>query len=88
MTVNLGFGGGRLPPEMLPKIRRLRAKCAERDLHRAIEGYGGENATTAAQAAAAGATAILAGSAIFRAEDYREAIASIRAGATTAAAKS
>jgi Ribulose-phosphate 3 epimerase family len=30
MTVNPGFGGGRLPPEMLPKIWRLRAKCAER----------------------------------------------------------
>ena len=39
--------------------------CAERGLHPVIEVDGGENATTAAQAAAAGATAIVAGSAIF-----------------------
>jgi ribulose-phosphate 3-epimerase len=87
MTVNPGFGGQRFLPEMLPKIRRLRAMCAERDLHPVIEVDGGENATTVAQSAAAGATAIVAGSAIFGAEDYREAIASIRASAATAAAK-
>jgi ribulose-phosphate 3-epimerase len=86
MTVNPGFGGQRFLPEMLPKIRRLRAMCAERDLRPVIEVDGGENATTAAQAAAAGATAIVAGSAIFGAEDYREAIASIRASAAAAAA--
>jgi ribulose-phosphate 3-epimerase len=69
---------------MLPKIRRLRAMCAERDLHPIIEVDGGENATTAAQAAAAGATAIVAGSAIFEAEDYEKAIAEIRASAAAA----
>jgi ribulose-phosphate 3-epimerase len=37
---------------------------------------------TAAQAASAGATAIVAGSAIFEAEDYGAAIAAIRAGAS------
>jgi ribulose-phosphate 3-epimerase len=88
MTVNPGFGGQRFLPEMLPKIRRLRAMCAERDLHPVIEVDGGENATTAAQAAAAGATAIVAGSAIFEAGDYREAIASIRSSAAAAVAKS
>ena len=81
MTVNPGFGGQCFLPEMLPKIRRLRAMCAERDLHPVIEVDGGENATTAAQAAAAGATAIVAGSAIFEAEDYEKAIANIRASA-------
>ena len=65
MTVNPGFGGQSFLPEMLPKIWRLRAMCAERGLHPVIEVDGGENATTAAQAAAAGATAIVAGSAIF-----------------------
>lgn len=88
MTVNPGFGGQRFLPEMLPKIRRLRAMCAERDLHPVIEVDGGENATTAAQAAAAGATAIVAGSAIFGADDYAKAIARIRAGAAAAAAGS
>jgi ribulose-phosphate 3-epimerase len=87
MTVNPGFGGQRFLPEMLPKIGRLREMCRERDLHPIIEVDGGENATTAARAAAAGATAIVAGSAIFGAEDYRQAIASIRESAAAAAAK-
>ena len=88
MTVNPGFGGQAFLPEMLPKIRRLRTICAERDLHPVIEVDGGENVTTAAQAAAAGATAIVAGSAIFGTEDYAAAIAAIRANATAAAAQS
>jgi ribulose-phosphate 3-epimerase len=88
MTVNPGFGGQAFLPEMLPKIRRLRSICAERGLHPVIEVDGGENATTAAQAAAAGATAIVAGSAIFGTEDYTAAIAAIRASATAAAARS
>ena len=88
MTVNPGFGGQAFLPEMLPKIRRLRAICAERGLHPVIEVDGGENVTTAAQAAAAGATAIVAGSAIFGTEDYAAAIAAIRANATAAAAQS
>ena len=83
MTVNPGFGGQSFLPEMLPKIRRLRAMCAERGLHPAIEVDGGENATTASQAAAAGATAIVAGLAIFGTKDYAKAIAELR---TTVAA--
>ena len=78
MTVNPGFGGQAFLPEMLPKIRRIRAICAERGLNPIIEVDGGENAMTAAQAVAAGATAIVAGSAIFGAEDYATAIAAIR----------
>ena len=84
MTVNPGFGGQCFLPEMLPKIGRLRAMCAARGLNPVIEVDGGENPRTAAQAAAAGASAIVAGSAIFGAKDYREAIASIRASAVAA----
>ncbi|HJZ29870.1 MAG TPA: ribulose-phosphate 3-epimerase [Hyphomicrobiaceae bacterium] len=84
MTVNPGFGGQCFLPEMLPKIGRLRAMCAARGLNPVIEVDGGENPRTAAQAAAAGASAIVAGSAIFGAKDYREAIASIRASAAAA----
>ena len=73
---------------MLPKIRRIRAMCAQRGLDPVIEVDGGENATTAGQAAAAGATAIVAGSAIFGTKDYKAAIAAIRASATAGAAKS
>jgi ribulose-phosphate 3-epimerase len=84
MTVNPGFGGQRF----IPEIRRLRAMCSERGLHPAIEVDGGENATTAAQAAAAGANAIVAGSAIFSAKDYAKAIAELRAKAAAAAVAS
>jgi ribulose-phosphate 3-epimerase len=85
MTVNPGFGGQSFLPEMLPKIRRLRTICAERGLDPIIEVDGGENVATAGYAAAAGASAIVAGSAIFGAKDYRVAIEAIRASATAAA---
>jgi ribulose-phosphate 3-epimerase len=85
MTVNPGFGGQVFLPEMLPKIRRLRAICRDRGLAPVIEVDGGENVTTAGEAAAAGATAIVAGSAIFGAKDYRAAIAAIRGSADAAA---
>jgi ribulose-phosphate 3-epimerase len=85
MTVNPGFGGQVFLPEMLPKIRRIRAMCRERGIDPVIEVDGGENAATAGDAAAAGATAIVAGSAIFGTTDYKAAIATIRANATAAA---
>jgi ribulose-phosphate 3-epimerase len=88
MTVNPGFGGQAFLPEVLPKIGRLRAMCSRRGLSPVFEVDGGENATTAGQAAAAGATAIVAGSAIFGAKDYAAAIAAIRATATAAAVRS
>jgi ribulose-phosphate 3-epimerase len=78
MTVNPGFGGQVFLPEMMPKIRRLRAICDERGLDPVIEVDGGENVATAARAAAAGARAIVAGSAIFGTPDYAAAIAAIR----------
>jgi len=87
MTVNPGFGGQAFLPEMLPKIARLRAICAQRGLAPVIEVDGGENVATAAQAAAAGATAIVAGSAIFGTRDYGAAIAAIRASALAAASR-
>lgn len=78
MTVNPGFGGQKFLPEMMPKIRRIRERCAERGLDPVIEVDGGENAETVGKAAAAGATAFVAGSAIFGAKDYAAAIAAIR----------
>ena len=87
MTVNPGFGGQGFLPEMLPKIRRLRLMCAERGLQPIIEVDGGENPMTAGQTVAAGATAIVAGSAIFGTADYAAAIAGIRASATLAVAR-
>jgi ribulose-phosphate 3-epimerase len=88
MTVNPGFGGQSFLPEMLPKIRHIREMCRARSLDPVIEVDGGENEKTAAEAAAAGATAIVAGSAIFDTKDYNAAIAAIRASATAGAARS
>jgi ribulose-phosphate 3-epimerase len=86
MTVDPGFGGQTFLPAMVPKIRRIRAMCAERGLEPVIEVDGGENTATVGMAAAAGATAIVAGSAIFGTKDYKAAIASIRRSAAMAAA--
>ncbi len=88
MTVDPGFGGQAFLPEMLPKIRRVRAMCSQRGLAPVIEVDGGENEATAGLAAAAGATAIVAGSAIFGAKDYKDAIAAIRGSAVAGAAAS
>jgi ribulose-phosphate 3-epimerase len=78
MTVNPGFGGQKFLPEMLPKIRELRRVCEARRLDPWIEVDGGENAESAPLAIAAGADAIVAGSAIFGSNDYAAAIAKIR----------
>jgi ribulose-phosphate 3-epimerase len=81
MTVNPGFGGQAFLPEVLPKIRALRGLCEARGLHPWIEVDGGQNAENAGLAIAAGADAIVAGSAIFGSADYAAAIAQIRASA-------
>ena len=78
MTVNPGFSGHKFLPEMLPKIRSLRQLCEARGLDPFIEVDGGENRETAGQAIEAGANAIVAGSAIFRSDNYAAAIAAIR----------
>jgi ribulose-phosphate 3-epimerase len=80
MTVNPGFGGQKFLPEMLPKIRKLRSVCQAQGLDPVIEVDGGQNCQHAGEAVAAGANAIVAGSAIFGAKDYAAAIAAIRAG--------
>jgi ribulose-phosphate 3-epimerase len=80
MTVNPGFGGQKFLPEMLPKIARLRELCDARGLDPVIEVDGGQNCENAGEAIAAGANAIVAGSAIFGAGDYAAAISAIRAG--------
>ncbi|HKS87987.1 MAG TPA: ribulose-phosphate 3-epimerase [Stellaceae bacterium] len=78
MTVNPGFGGQQFLPSMLPKIRALRRLCDERGLDPVIEVDGGLSGKNAWQAVEAGATAIVAGSAVFGAPDYAAAISAIR----------
>lgn len=78
MTVNPGFGGQKFLPEMLPKIRALRRLCDERGLDPVIEVDGGLSGENAWQVIEAGANAIVAGSHVFHAPDYADAINSIR----------
>jgi ribulose-phosphate 3-epimerase len=81
MTVNPGFGGQRYIDACTEKVRRLRAMADARGLALDIEVDGGVKADTAATVSAAGANMLVAGTAVFGAKDYREAIAGIRAGA-------
>ena len=78
MTVDPGFGGQQFLPSMLPKIRALRRMCDERGLDPHIEVDGGLSGDNAWQVIEAGANAIVAGSAVFHANDYARAIAAIR----------
>lgn len=80
MTVNPGFGGQKFLPDMLPKIRKLRALCEARGLNPVIEADGGQDCVHARETLAAGANAIVAGSAIFGKSDYTTAIRTIREG--------
>lgn len=78
MSVNPGFGGQSFIPTVIPKIRKLRSMCAERGLDPWIEVDGGLKVNNTWQVLEAGANAIVAGSAVFKAKDYAEAIAGIR----------
>ncbi|MEM6448763.1 MAG: ribulose-phosphate 3-epimerase [Cyanobacteria bacterium P01_D01_bin.105] len=78
MSVNPGFGGQSFIPGVVPKIQKLRAMCNERGLDPWIEVDGGLKAHNTWQVLEAGANAIVAGSAVFKADDYATAIRDIR----------
>ena len=78
MTVNPGFGGQKFIESMLPKIALLRSWIDERGLDVALEVDGGIAAETIGRAAKAGADVFVAGTAVFAAPDYAEAIATLR----------
>ena len=85
MTVNPGFGGQALLPEVMPKVRAVRELCAARGLAPWIEVDGGIAPDTISQARRAGADAFVAGSAVFGRTDRAEAIAALRDAAKAAA---
>jgi ribulose-phosphate 3-epimerase len=78
MSVNPGFGGQTFIPHSLERIRRLRKTIQDRGLTVDIEVDGGIHPETAAEAVAAGANILVAGSAIFGTTDYRAAISALR----------
>lgn len=74
MSVFPGFGGQAFIPEVLSKVRQLRAMKPDLDICM----DGGINAETGKQSVEAGANALVAGSYIFKAADRAAAIQSLR----------
>ena len=81
MSVNPGFGGQAFIPGTLAKLARLRALCHEHGADPLIEVDGGIGASNAAEVASAGADVLVAGSAVFGADDPAAAVEAIRAAA-------
>ena len=86
MTVNPGFGGQKFIEPVVPKIRHISRLIRERGLRVDIEVDGGIDAKTAPHVVAAGATILVAGSAVFGAGDRRDAIERIRSAVSTVSA--
>ena len=73
MTVNPGFGGQAFMPEVMPKVRELRARFKGD-----IEVDGGINRDTSKEAVKAGANILVAGTAVFGTPDVAVAIRELR----------
>ena len=78
MTVEPGFGGQSFMPDMLSKVKSLRAEIERRGLNVDIQVDGGINSETAKLAVSAGANVLVAGSAVFKAVDRKAAIEALR----------
>ncbi len=84
MSVNPGFGGQSFIPSVLRKIRELRELAdarGRRDLW--IQVDGGVGPQNIGEIAEAGANVFVAGSAVFGASNYGDAIGTLRRNATT-----
>ena len=78
MTVEPGFGGQHFMAEQMDKVRALRRLFDDRNLDLRLEVDGGVDRNTAPVCIEAGADVLVAGSAVFRASDRREAVRLIR----------
>jgi len=75
MSVNPGFGGQSFLESQLEKIRRIKAMVGDRPLDLMVDG--GVNSSTIKSVADAGANAVVAGSAVFKGDDYRATIGAL-----------
>jgi ribulose-phosphate 3-epimerase len=83
MSVNPGFGGQKFIEPVVPKIRHISGLIRERGLRVEIEVDGGIDVRTAPSVVAAGATILVAGSAVFGQDDRSAAMESIRSAVST-----
>jgi ribulose-phosphate 3-epimerase len=80
MSVNPGFGGQKFIPGQLKKIEAIANRVAKENLRVEIEVDGGIDPDTARRAVGAGATALVAGTAVFSGgpSDYADNIKALR----------
>lgn len=78
MTVNPGFGGQAFIPEVLDKVIALSQLKQQKGLDFEIEIDGGVNSSTVVDCVEAGATVVVAGSAIYGAQDKKLALKEIK----------
>ncbi len=78
MTVEPGFGGQSFMADMLPKVRALREEIKKRNLDVLIEADGGIGVQNIADCAEAGVDVAVAGTAVFKAENPKEAIMQLK----------
>ena len=78
MTVHPGFGGQAFRPEMMTKVRRAKEWREARQAKLHLEVDGGINAETAKLSIENGADVLVAGTSIFRTDDYAQAIRDLR----------
>ncbi|MGI9067663.1 MAG: ribulose-phosphate 3-epimerase [Pyrinomonadaceae bacterium] len=78
MSVNPGFGGQEFIPASVDKVRRLRRMIQDRQLETRIEIDGGIDLENIASVVAAGAEIIVAGSAVFGADNPEAAVRGLR----------
>lgn len=76
MSVNPGFGGQSFIPSQLEKIRRVRKMIGDRPIE--LEVDGGVNVDTIGDVVSAGADVLVAGSAVFKGDDYVATINALR----------
>lgn len=81
MSVNPGFGGQSFLPSQLPKIARLRQMIDASGHPIALAVDGGITPATAADVIRVGADTLIAGTSVFHAPDYGQAVAALRGGA-------
>ena len=79
MSVFPGFGGQKFIPSALDKLRELRAIIDGLGLEIDLQIDGGVTENNVAEIKAAGANVIVAGSAVFKAEDRAETIKKLKA---------